>query len=217
MRASQVASVFRLLASWRVAPPASLGAAPPTLDVEKNTGSMPEKSPSSRILWRRTLPTIPRHPMNPTRNMISLNAQFSPAGHNFCDRWKRRPSLILRRYAATKRGCHGPRRISNGCGVKNDSRYAHLKPGIFLAEFHQARFRPKPLGTVQLRNEGAMSAVPRRYQLDVWILTDRSDAKAGKWDEGIVLGSDDERRLPNAGDYPHGARSRVVIVCARES
>ena len=61
----------------RRAVPASLGAAPPTLDVEKNTGSMPEKSFSSRIRCRRTLPTIPRQPMNPTRNMLPPNAEIS--------------------------------------------------------------------------------------------------------------------------------------------
>jgi hypothetical protein len=48
------------------------------LDVEKNTGSMPAKSFSWRILCIRTLPTIPRHPMNPTRSIVPV--EFVPLG-----------------------------------------------------------------------------------------------------------------------------------------
>lgn len=73
-------------------------------------------------------------------------------------------------------------------GVKNGGRREKLKLRILLAEFHQARFRPKALGTVFLRNESAVPAVPWGYKSHIGIFPDCSDAKAGKWDEGIVLG-----------------------------
>ena len=62
-------------------------------------------------------------------------------------------------------------------GVKNGGRHEYLKSRIFLAEFDQAGFRPKALGTVLLRNEGAVSAVPRRHQPHVRIFPDRGDTK----------------------------------------
>ena len=61
-------------ASGGAATPTS-GGFPPTLDVVKNTGSIPRKSSSAFILSMRTEPTIPRHPTNAT-----LSISFSCAG-----------------------------------------------------------------------------------------------------------------------------------------
>ena len=67
---SHATSSCASLASMSTRPsPASLGAGPPTLEVEKKTGLMPAKSFSSRILCMRTLPTIPLHPIKPTLSM----------------------------------------------------------------------------------------------------------------------------------------------------
>src|ERR1700722_7610726 len=69
---SQAASAFRSLASSNFEPPgASAGAAPPAFEVEKNIGSMAAKSFSSDMRCSRTLPTMPLHPMKPTRSMNS--------------------------------------------------------------------------------------------------------------------------------------------------
>src|SRR6476619_2737003 len=46
------------------------GPAPPTLEVEKNTGSIESKSRSSRMRSIRTEPTMPRQPTKPTVVMI---------------------------------------------------------------------------------------------------------------------------------------------------
>ncbi|KAG0922102.1 hypothetical protein G6F31_020047 [Rhizopus arrhizus] len=48
------------------APSAQVGAAPPALLVEKNTGSISAKSFSSRMRCMSTEPTIPRQPTRPT-------------------------------------------------------------------------------------------------------------------------------------------------------
>ena len=42
------------------------GAAPPALEVEKNTGSISAKSPSACMRSINTEPTMPRQPTNPT-------------------------------------------------------------------------------------------------------------------------------------------------------
>src|ERR1700728_5212139 len=70
---SQAASSRRSFASLSDRVLDSLGAAPAMLDVEKKTGSRPAKSFSSRILCMRTLPTMPRHPIKPTRGVATLS------------------------------------------------------------------------------------------------------------------------------------------------
>ena len=62
-----------ILRVFERAVPDSSGAAPAMLDVEKKTGSRPAKSFSSRILCMRTLPTMPRHPINPTLGVAKLS------------------------------------------------------------------------------------------------------------------------------------------------
>src|SRR3954470_15423133 len=59
------------------APSAKAGAAPPALEVEKNTGLMSAKSPSSCMRCIRTEPTMPRQPTSPT-NFIAcpLNVNY---------------------------------------------------------------------------------------------------------------------------------------------
>ena len=50
------------------------GAWPPAWDVEKKSGSMTSKSPSSSILRTRTEPTMPRQPMMPTFIVFKFTA-----------------------------------------------------------------------------------------------------------------------------------------------
>ena len=60
------------LAGAPAAAPARDGAAPPALDVEKNTGLMLAKSPSSCMRCIRTEPTMPRHPTRPTEGVAAV-------------------------------------------------------------------------------------------------------------------------------------------------
>lgn len=71
--------IFRIFQGAAVA--CLFGAAPPTLEVEKTTASMPAQSFSSSMRCIRTLPTIPRHPINPTLSTTSVPAL---SGKNEC-------------------------------------------------------------------------------------------------------------------------------------
>ena len=58
---------------------ACAGALPPTALVEKNTGSMSAKSPSTYIRSINTEPTMPRQPTSPTNAMSFALSRASHA------------------------------------------------------------------------------------------------------------------------------------------